>query len=53
MSARQILVIKNYDERHYCHEKNHHNYVNEYVYEYFMKLLMTFLCFHHKSKPAY
>jgi hypothetical protein len=33
--------------------KNRYNYANESVYEDFIKFLMTFLCFCHKSKSAY
>jgi hypothetical protein len=44
MSARKILVIKNSDEIHYRHEKNHHNYASEPVYDNFIKFLMTFSC---------
>jgi hypothetical protein len=50
MSKRQILLIKNYGERHYHHEKYHHNYTNKPVYDDFVNFLMMFLCFHHKSK---
>jgi hypothetical protein len=33
--------------------KNHHNYSNKHVYDDFIKILMTFLCFCHKSELAY
>jgi hypothetical protein len=33
--------------------KNRHNYTSEHVYDDFIKILMTFSCFRHKSKPAY
>jgi hypothetical protein len=53
MSARKILVIKNSDEIHYRHKKNHHNYASEPVYDNFIKFLMTFSCLHHKSTLSY